>query len=132
MLIVANCLSFDEPALTAFSAGRPVLNASLTRLHRRIAAAPWVLDEYSATRHLAAIDATESEQDSTVSDPSSRAEVVIFDLGEVLVTPPDLYEALGCAVVIDQPRTLESEYWAHRNDYDRGGSSGRPASRRRS
>jgi putative hydrolase of the HAD superfamily len=46
--------------------------------------------------------------------------IVIFDLGEVLATPPDLYPSLA-ACLSHPPEAVEAAYWAHRDAYDRGG-----------
>jgi putative hydrolase of the HAD superfamily len=47
---------------------------------------------------------------------------VIFDLGEVLATPVDLYMAF--AACMDRPDPLvEAAYWRHRDGYDRGGTA---------
>ncbi|GHJ41977.1 HAD family phosphatase [Streptomyces sp. TS71-3] len=48
--------------------------------------------------------------------------VVIFDLGEVLATPPGLYQRLA-ACLPHRPEDVETAYWAHREAYDRGGSA---------
>ncbi|ROR37012.1 broad specificity phosphatase PhoE [Curtobacterium sp. JUb34] len=52
MLIVAVCLDLDEPTLMEFARTHAVANASLTRLRRDRAGAPWVLEEFSAVGHL--------------------------------------------------------------------------------
>ncbi|MDH6622261.1 putative hydrolase of the HAD superfamily [Streptomyces sp. LBL] len=60
--------------------------------------------------------------------PQSRPEahvtprIVIFDLGEVLATPPGLYRSLA-ACLSRQPDVVEAAYWAHRDAYDRGGTA---------
>jgi putative hydrolase of the HAD superfamily len=46
--------------------------------------------------------------------------VVIFDLGEVLATPPDLYASLA-APLGRHPEAVGAAYWAYRDAYDRGG-----------
>ncbi|WP_051857452.1 HAD family hydrolase [Streptomyces cellulosae] len=58
------------------------------------------------------------------SDPGVRStpRVVVFDLGEVLATPPDLYSSLA-ACLSQRPDALEAAYWAHRDAYDRGGTA---------
>jgi len=48
--------------------------------------------------------------------------IVIFDLGEVLATPPDLYGRLATRISRDE-KAVEAAYWAYRDDYDRGGNS---------
>ncbi|MFI6932899.1 HAD family hydrolase [Streptomyces sp. NPDC050287] len=48
--------------------------------------------------------------------------IVIFDLGEVLATPPDLYSSLA-ACLSRQPDAVEAAYWDHRDAYDRGGTA---------
>ncbi|WP_396289464.1 histidine phosphatase family protein [Curtobacterium sp. KT1] len=52
MLIVAVCLDLDEPTLMEFARTHAVANASLTRLRRDRAGAPWVLEEFSSVGHL--------------------------------------------------------------------------------
>jgi putative hydrolase of the HAD superfamily len=52
--------------------------------------------------------------------PTPRA--VVFDLGEVLATPDDLYGAIALRLS-RQHTAIEAAYWAHRDDYDRGASS---------
>ncbi|MFJ4076479.1 histidine phosphatase family protein [Curtobacterium sp. NPDC089991] len=52
MLVVAVCLDLDEPALLEFARTHAVANASLTRLRRERAGAPWVLEEFSSVGHL--------------------------------------------------------------------------------
>lgn len=52
MLVVAVCLDLDEPALMEFARTHAVANASLTRLRRERAGAPWVLEEFSSVGHL--------------------------------------------------------------------------------
>ncbi|WP_420368933.1 histidine phosphatase family protein [Curtobacterium sp. L1-20] len=52
MMTVAVCLDLDEPALMAFARTHTVANASLTRLRRDGAGAPWTLEEFSAVGHL--------------------------------------------------------------------------------
>ncbi|MER7792835.1 HAD family phosphatase [Streptomyces sp. NPDC097640] len=48
--------------------------------------------------------------------------IVIFDLGEVLATPPGLYAALAAAIE-RRPEAVGAAYWAYRDAYDRGGSA---------
>ncbi|WP_413804590.1 HAD family hydrolase [Streptomyces sp. OE57] len=58
-----------------------------------------------------------------MTPPAATApSVVIFDLGEVLATPPDLYASLA-ACLPHRPEALETAYWAHRDAYDRGGTA---------
>ena len=45
--------------------------------------------------------------------------VVVFDLGEVLATAPDLFENLA-ALIGTSPQRVEAAYWRHRDDHDRG------------
>ncbi|QZQ55170.1 histidine phosphatase family protein [Curtobacterium sp. TC1] len=52
MLVVAVCLDLDEPTLMEFARTHAVANASLTRLRRDRAGAPWVLEEFSSVGHL--------------------------------------------------------------------------------
>lgn len=47
---------------------------------------------------------------------------VVFDLGEVLATPRDLFLQLAGAVGASES-ALEKAYWAFRDDHDRGGSA---------
>jgi putative hydrolase of the HAD superfamily len=48
--------------------------------------------------------------------------VVIFDLGEVLATPPHLYASLA-APLDRHPEAVEAAYWSSRDAYDRGGTA---------
>jgi len=57
-----------------------------------------------------------------VSGPETRPQAVVFDLGEVLATPPDLYGALADRAE-HNPTSVSNAYWAHRDAYDRGGDS---------
>lgn len=50
---------------------------------------------------------------------SRRAAVVVFDLGEVLAEPGDLYERLAAAAGADRA-AIERAYWVTRDAYDRG------------
>jgi broad specificity phosphatase PhoE len=52
MLVVAVCLDLDEPTLMEFARTHAVANASLTRLRRDRAGAPWVIEEFSSVGHL--------------------------------------------------------------------------------
>ena len=45
--------------------------------------------------------------------------VVVFDLGEVLATAPDLFENLA-ALIGTSSQKVEAAYWRHRDDHDRG------------
>ena len=58
------------------------------------------------------------------SHPEEHAtpRIVLFDLGEVLATPPGLYRSLA-ACLSRQPDTVEAAYWTHRDAYDRGGTA---------
>ncbi|MEU1802268.1 HAD family phosphatase [Streptomyces sp. NPDC019937] len=64
----------------------------------------------------------------TSTGPDSRPgthvtpRVVLFDLGEVLATPPGLYPSLA-ACLSHPPEAVEAAYWAHRDAYDRGGTA---------
>jgi putative hydrolase of the HAD superfamily len=51
-----------------------------------------------------------------------RPRVVLFDLGEVLATPPGLYSSLAAGLA-RRPEAVEAAYWAHRDAYDRGGTA---------
>lgn len=53
-------------------------------------------------------------------DPGSDHRIVIFDLGEVLATPPALYDSLAARLTQDAA-AVAAAYWMHRDDYDRGG-----------
>lgn len=44
---------------------------------------------------------------------------VVFDLGEVLASPPSLYEDLG-RVIGAIPRDVAAQYWQERDSYDDG------------
>ncbi|MCA0296585.1 MAG: HAD family phosphatase [Actinobacteria bacterium] len=46
---------------------------------------------------------------------------VVFDLGQVLSSPPDLYRTPARLMGVD-PDAYEALYWEHRRDYDAGGS----------
>ncbi|MDP4334571.1 histidine phosphatase family protein [Curtobacterium sp. A7_M15] len=59
MMVVAVCLDLDEPALMEFARTNAVANASLTRLRREHAGAPWVLEEFSSVEHLDDEEVTE-------------------------------------------------------------------------
>jgi putative hydrolase of the HAD superfamily len=48
---------------------------------------------------------------------------VLFDLGEVLASPGDLFEVLAAASA-SEGRALTGAYWRFRDDHDRGGSAG--------
>ncbi|MDX3264963.1 HAD family phosphatase [Streptomyces sp. MI02-2A] len=47
---------------------------------------------------------------------------MIFDLGEVLSTPPGLFQSLA-ACLSHSPEAVETAYWEHREAYDRGGTA---------
>lgn len=49
---------------------------------------------------------------------------VVFDLGEVLATPVDLFERLARAAEVPADE-MERAYWFFRDDHDRGGSAER-------
>lgn len=51
---------------------------------------------------------------------TAAVRAVVFDLGEVLASPGDLYSDLSQAVGLERD-VFEEAYWAHRDDYDRGG-----------
>jgi putative hydrolase of the HAD superfamily len=57
-----------------------------------------------------------SSQGSSVGP---RQQIVIFDLGEVLVTPAGLIDALAARVACD-PETFKTAYWTRRLEYDLG------------
>jgi len=46
---------------------------------------------------------------------------VVFDLGQVLASPPDIYHAPADLLGVD-PDAYRELYWSHRRDYDTGGS----------
>ncbi len=46
---------------------------------------------------------------------------VVFDLGQVLASPPDIYHAPAELLGVD-PDAYRELYWSHRRAYDTGGS----------
>lgn len=56
------------------------------------------------------------------ANQSLTPSAVVFDLGEVLATPRDLFSRLADAAGASED-ALEMAYWAFRDDHDRGGSA---------
>ncbi len=56
------------------------------------------------------------------SSSTRTPHIVIFDLGEVLATPPSLYVSLA-APLDRHPEVVGAAYWAYRDAYDRGGTA---------
>lgn len=54
--------------------------------------------------------------------PSYPPRIVVFDLGEVLATPPD-FSARLAAALSRSPEAVRAAYWAYRDAYDLGGSA---------
>lgn len=54
--------------------------------------------------------------------PTTRPEIVVFDLGEVLASPKNLFVELADIADV-APSALEAAYWEHRDLYDRGGDT---------
>jgi putative hydrolase of the HAD superfamily len=54
-----------------------------------------------------------------MDQPRSSELVVVFDLGEVLATPGDLFARLAGQAGADE-RRFAAAYWAHRGPFDRG------------
>jgi putative hydrolase of the HAD superfamily len=56
------------------------------------------------------------------ANQSLTPNAVVFDLGEVLASPRDLFSRLAETAGASED-TLENAYWAFRDDHDRGGSA---------